>query len=326
MTDTTLRLLTAERQARALTQRLRPCPGDTWTITAGQDSDACAMQALARWAGRFGARVQLVAGAKSAASVLREGQVISVPPLPDDAATWGIPLADSWLLAGPVSPASPRMTAAQCRTVDKTAITQLGVPGICLMENAAAAAVAAAAALPGWRPGAKVLIAAGGGNNGGDGLAAARGLYALGAKPTVVLCKPRASLSGDAAINLRLLSTLPEIPVYDCADDTAALERLLADADLVVDGLLGTGFTGRLSAVFAKAIACINERGLPVLGLDLPSGLNADTGVVADNAVRCTSTITFAAVKHGLERGDGPAYCGTLLLGDIGAPAAALVV
>ncbi len=355
MSDYVKELLAAERRGRTLALLERPEPGDAWTITVGGGPDACALMAAARWAKRFGAEVRLAlpatADALPAWQSLAEScrlQNIVVPPdadfpepnvlviaeegdeweirgLPDPDAAWQTGLAESWRMCGPVGPDSPRLTTVQCRAVDAKAIKQFGVPGVCLMENAAVAAVAVAMDMlagPRSRP---VLVAAGGGNNGGDGFAVARGLDSLGVRVEVALLKPAESLKGDALANYRLLSEISTVRIHHLSDRPAALEPLLRNAGLVIDSLLGTGFQGGLSDPFRHAIDAINMAGKPVLGLDLPSGLDSETGQVAEAAIACERTVTFAAVKPGLESGVAEKYTGALHIGDIGAPAATLV-
>ena len=341
-------LTSAERRGRALAAFLNPVPGDSWSLNIGYGPDGCALMAAARWAARFGAHVVMRVPPRDSASrawvefaessrlqglvassaisarhqlrTTRSGRDIVVDQIPDAQAAWATPLAAAGRFVAEVSPASPRMGCAECRAIDKKAIGDYGVPGLCLMENAAVASVAVAMDMLG-DPGARtVLVAAGGGNNGGDGLAVARGLAGLGVTVEVALLKPRDSLAGDAGVNLALLEVVPQVAIHELVDRPRALAGLANSAVLIVDALLGTGFSGGLSPAFRTAIQSLNMSGKPILALDLPSGLDGDSGMVADTAIRATRTVTFAAVKPGLEQERGPEYAGRLYLGDIGAP------
>ncbi len=214
--------------------------------------------------------------------------------------------------------ATPVLSVEAVRAVDAAAMEDYGLPGLCLMENAGIGATRVARdLLPG---GGRVLVAAGRGNNGGDGLVVARGLLQQGFAVEVALLADPDALDGDAAANRDLLLGA-DIPLHPCADDPASLRARAAAADLVVDGLLGTGLQGEVREPFRTAIEAINASRTPVLALDIPSGLHGDTGAVLGAAVRAAATVTFAALKHGLVQGDGPAHAGTLTLADIGAPA-----
>lgn len=344
-------LLAAERQGRTLVAAARPVSGQAWEIDVGEGPDALALMVAGRWAARLGAAVRLrlpasredgdvwqilargsrlqnlvapaPATARNRLRIRNAGGEEITPDIADANEGWRLSLSDSGSMVARAASALSVMTCAQCRRVDQKAIDDYGVPGICLMENAAMAAVTVAADLA---PGKAVLVAAGGGNNGGDGLALARGMRALGVPATVAMLKPPAGLAGDAAINYRLLEEFPDIPVLDIHDRPAELSALARDHGLVVDALLGTGFRGSLSPVFREAIAAVNAAGKPVLALDIPSGLDGDNGEVAEAAVRATRCVTFAAVKNGLITAAGPEHCGELYLGDIGAPSPALVV
>ncbi len=269
------------------------------------------------------------------------------PPLPDAHALWRLPLAaysGRWLFRPPGG--FPTISSAACREIDVRAGRDFAIPGICLMENAAAAAVAVGldilAAGKTWsdnvqigkngsrlNAGGKkagestapaVLVVAGGGNNGGDGLAVARALDCLGIPVEVALAKPAASLKGDALINLRLLEEDARVPLYHLSDRLGTIPELLAGKALLIDALLGTGFSGPLLPAWRRLILDLNASRLPCLALDLPSGLDADSGAAPDGAVRASRTVTFAALKPGLLQGEGPAYSGEIYLGAIGAP------
>jgi ADP-dependent NAD(P)H-hydrate dehydratase / NAD(P)H-hydrate epimerase len=218
----------------------------------------------------------------------------------------------------------PVLTAAEMREADRRAIEERGVPGLVLMENAGAAV---AAALRERYPAARrVAVVCGKGNNGGDGFVAARHLLDLA--PGVYLLARRQDVKGDAAAHLEKLQA--EGGVVQEAPDEAAWEAVSAqalDCDVMVDAILGTGLreapTGLPRRVINDA-AQAAANGLPVVAVDVPSGLSSDTGDVRWDHVRAALTVTFAAPKycHVLPRACD--RVGELTIADIGIPAAVL--
>lgn len=351
-TDEIEALLASERRGRVLAAELLPAAHAhdvrLWRADARPDPMGQAVLAASRWAARFGVQVEAAVSPEPggaawtalAESSRRQGFAVSgrasasrvrlidgggrerdVRDLPDSAAAWRTLLSATPAMVGPAGPETAAMSRARCRNVDRIAIERFGVPGLCLMENAAVAAVSVLLDMPAAGP---VLIAAGGGNNGGDGLAVARGLRAIGVEATVAMLKDPGALSGDAEANYRLLSKKGGGAIRDIHNTPEELAALARDHGIIVDALLGTGFSGGLSPHLRAAVEAINASGQPVLALDIPSGLDSDTGEVAGIAVKANRTITFAAVKTGLLAGKGPEYCGELFWGDIGAPSAAL--
>jgi NAD(P)H-hydrate epimerase len=213
-------------------------------------------------------------------------------------------------------------TRDQVRRVDAEAIERYGIPGIVLMENASRPlAQQALAMLDGskHRRTAKVLIICGGGNNGGDGFAAARHLHNAGLDTTVVLMRPADSYRGDAATNLNICSAMALNLIEAAADPVAALQQL-PEHDLVIDGLLGTGLTSDVRPPLDAVIDWINQQSAPVLAIDIPSGLDCDTGAPLGCAVRADATVTFVGIKAGFTQPGAAAYTGRVIVGDIGVP------
>ncbi|MCP3904201.1 MAG: NAD(P)H-hydrate epimerase [Planctomycetes bacterium] len=197
------------------------------------------------------------------------------------------------------------------RAVDRAAIEEYRIPGIVLMENAARAL--AAVALRMLDPGATALIVCGSGNNGGDGWALARHLHNAGARPVVAaLGEPRGE--GDAGVNRAICGAMgvEEVDI-DRLDEHRA-------AGLVVDAIFGTGLTRPVEGRAAQVIAWINAGVAPVLAVDIPSGLDGDSGVPLGVAVRATETVTFVGMKPGFLVSGADAWTGTVTIGDIGAP------
>lgn len=203
--------------------------------------------------------------------------------------------------------------------LDRRAEEEFGVPTLLLMEAAGRGVFEAALRLAS-RASPRVVVVCGKGNNGGDGLVAARLMLAAGWRVSVVLVARDAEVSGDAAVNLRA-ARRAGVEVINL-DSTAipALGGLLASADLIVDGLFGTGFRGPAAGLAAKTIELINSAGRPALAIDIPSGVHGDTGAVDGPAVRATATVTMGLPKIGLLLPPGAEYAGRIWVADVGHP------
>jgi NAD(P)H-hydrate epimerase len=189
------------------------------------------------------------------------------------------------------------------------------------MEHAGAAVTRHMAKIFSGLAGKKVLFFCGKGNNGGDGFVAARHALCQKAKVKVFLAAPEEEVAGDARFHLDILRRYGgEVNVLREERDweKARLSTLFADA--LVDALVGTGFHGELGDELARAARLMNQSGLPVWAVDLPSGVEADTGQVAAEAVQAAYTVTFALPKLGLLFYPGAAYAGNWLAADIGMP------
>lgn len=207
----------------------------------------------------------------------------------------------------------PLLDASRMRAVDAWAISDLGIPSLELMERAGSGLAALAGELA---PTGLIVVVVGKGNNGGDGLVAARCLRDGGREVDVLLSGDRGELGGDALANLERLPGAPP-RVFDGA--------LSADAALVVDALLGTGSSGAPRGAIAAAIEAIGASAAVVLAVDVPSGVDASTGVVAGPAVSAQATATFHAGKPGLWIEPGRGHAGAVHVVDIGIPAGAPV-
>lgn len=212
-------------------------------------------------------------------------------------------------------------TAAEMREIDKTAMEWFGQPGVSLMESAGRAVADKATELLGETRGKIVFIVCGGGNNGGDGYVAARWLHNRGARVKLFLAVDRSHIRGDALVHLETALRMG----IECFDHTEprGLEKAriaVAFADLVVDALLGTGFQGDLSPNYAESIELINGSGKRVLAVDIPSGVDADTGRVRKKAVNACCTVSFGLPKPGLLLYPGAASVGELSVAEIGLP------
>ena len=215
----------------------------------------------------------------------------------------------------------PVFTAETMRALDARAITELGIPGVTLMENAGLAAAAAIVEFFGGHArGRRVAILCGKGGNGGDGFVVARALRRREAKPIVMLAFREAEIGGDAGDKLAALKRAGVRPVAIESDEQVV--SVLAESDVVVDALLGTGARGAATGLVAKLIDRINASGRPVVALDVPSGLPADGGAPSGPAVRATLTVTFAGLKRGLVMAPGSELAGDVRVGSIGIPPA----
>lgn len=226
---------------------------------------------------------------------------------------------------------APLPDGAEMKQWDQAAI-EFGIPEKMLMENAGAAALAVAQELFGPLCGKRVCLFMGSGNNGGDAASLARLLCDCGASPYIYCVRAQAALSGSAAWHTALAlkdgARFYELPAGAGAEDF--LLRFLKDShglpDLIVDGLLGTGLASELRADMQARITMINSLaallGCAVLALDIPSGLNSETGSPSPVAVQANATVTMAAAKRGLLEPRAAKWTGRLVCRKIGFPAA----
>jgi NAD(P)H-hydrate epimerase len=217
------------------------------------------------------------------------------------------------------------LSRAEVRGIDVRAAEELGLPTLVLMENAGRGAAD-------WLRNrvddpAAVLVACGPGNNGGDGGVVARHLDAWGYRVRVVWFSRPEELRGDAAVQWKILDRSgigQECLEGEAPDEARRLDLRLAEADWVVDALLGTGLSRPVEGHLAAAIEALNRSRKPILALDLPSGLDADTGRPLGVAVRAEATATFVAPKLGFDAPEAAAHTGEVAVIDIGVPRRAL--
>jgi NAD(P)H-hydrate epimerase len=208
-----------------------------------------------------------------------------------------------------------RLTRAQVREIDRLSIERYLIPGIVLMENAAREATAAALDMLGGECCGPVLILCGGGNNGGDGLAIARHLHNRGSEVFIALTTAPDNYKGDARINFNIARTMGlQIAQVD-------VNRIRSTGTLlIVDAIFGTGLNRPPREPFGEIVAAIKESHRPVLAIDVPSGLDCDTGEPLGPCVQATRTITFVAEKAGFSNPSAGKYLGSVVVGDIGCP------
>jgi NAD(P)H-hydrate epimerase len=203
-------------------------------------------------------------------------------------------------------------TAAQVRGFDRVAIEQFGVAGLELMERAGQAAFDRLRAR--WPQARRLAVLVGTGNNGGDGFVVARLAREAGLQVQVLQLGARERLQGDALVNAQRWR--------DLGGDWRDFEAIPPEVDLIVDAMLGTGLERDVGGRWAEAIAAVNAHRAPCLAIDVPSGLNADRGVVMGSAVRAAVTVTFIGLKVGLFTGDGPDCAGEVEFEGLAVPAA----
>jgi NAD(P)H-hydrate epimerase len=214
----------------------------------------------------------------------------------------------------------PVLDTDRMREADRHAIEDLGVPGILLMENAATGVVDA---IREHFPDAiRVLVLCGAGNNGGDGLAAARHLANGGHEVTVLLFANPERLSGDAAANYRIAAAFGLAIKTIQGDDLADLDQALETGppDLIVDALLGTGLDRPLGGRLARAAERVSASGVPVVAVDVPTGLNGSSAGVAGPVLAAELTMTFGALKLCHVLPPACLHCGEIAVVDIGIP------
>jgi len=211
----------------------------------------------------------------------------------------------------------PLLSCDAVRALDADAVARLGVPSSILMENAGRGAFEEIVRRYPERL-SRVLIVGGVGQNGGDGWVIARHLFLRGHRPRCLLLGERSKVRGDAAPNLQAIETL--LGPVACVSEPA-LDAALADASLIVDGMFGTGLDRPIQGLAASAIERINRADAPRVALDIPSGIDANSGKVLGAAVRAELTLTFAAHKRGLHQHPGAVHAGEVVLVGIGVPA-----
>ncbi len=220
--------------------------------------------------------------------------------------------------------APPVVSVAQMHAIDALAIRRLGIPRLLLMDHAGlAVAQAARRFLP--SPTRSILVCCGTGFNGGDGFAAARHLAGWGYAVRILLAGRLAQLREEPAFYAGIARRLGvPLKVIRSASCLAPAERWIVSSGLLVDALLGIGARGPVREPMAALIERMNRSGKPLLAVDVPSGLNADTGRIDGVAVKASATVTFGAVKRGCLRRQGPRQTGRLTVDPISIPAALL--
>jgi hydroxyethylthiazole kinase-like uncharacterized protein yjeF len=206
----------------------------------------------------------------------------------------------------------PLYTAGQVRELDRTAIEEAGIPGYTLMSRAGA--VAWDALRGDWPEARRIVVVCGTGNNGGDGYVLARLALQANCRVTVLQAGEAARIGGDAlTARDAYLAAGGEVHAGDLAG--------LPDAEVIVDALFGTGLDRALEGEWLAMVEAVNRAAVPVLAIDIPSGLHADSGAVLGVAVKAHRTVTFIGRKQGLYTGQAAEFTGQITFSDLGVPA-----
>jgi NAD(P)H-hydrate epimerase len=214
------------------------------------------------------------------------------------------------------------MTRDEVRAFDSWAINTLGIAGVVLMENAGRSCAELIKEKLAGLTQPKVCIFCGTGNNGGDGYVITRHLLNSGFQATVVLCGDKNKIKGNAKTNLDILERMGQpVEQLNIADEDIPerIRNLAAGADMLVDGLFGTGLSGQLSNEYKQLLESINAQNCPILAVDIPSGLDCDSGQPLGAAIRANYTVTFVAVKKGFVASSSASqYTGEIFIASIG--------
>jgi len=210
------------------------------------------------------------------------------------------------------NPSQIRLTRAQVREIDRRSIQQYLIPGVVLMENASRAVADVVESI---NPAGQVLLLCGGGNNGGDGLAVARHLHNHGHSVSIGLATDPARYKGEALANWQIVQAMA-LPTFPATSESIRQ----FPAVLIVDALFGTGLAAPPRDPFPALVEAVASLARPVVAVDLPSGLDCDTGRPLGACIRATRTVTFVAEKAGFANPDARQWLGQVTVGDIGCP------
>lgn len=214
------------------------------------------------------------------------------------------------------------MTRQQVRGFDAWAINEMKIPGVVLMENAAKNCTQVILEEFSEEIEQGVCIFCGAGNNGGDGFVIARHLYNHGIDIKIILCADPVKIKGDAKINYDICCAIG-LPIQTLDIESNNLCKDVEDAvghsGLIVDALLGTGLQGELKEPMALLISAVNSHNIPIVSVDIPSGMDCDTGVPLPVCIEAAVTVTFVAIKKGfVDNAESKVATGRVFVADIG--------
>ncbi len=215
--------------------------------------------------------------------------------------------------------ATPLLTAEAMRELDRVTIEEIGIPGPVLMEVAGRGCAEAVEEFLPTDGSGSIAVFCGKGNNGGDGFVAARHLMHAGHLVEVFLLAEPKSLRGDALLNYEIFKRIHGS--VQSVTEAGMLAKLNIEGfDVILDAMLGTGLVSNVRGLYLEAIETINQCPVPVVAVDIPSGISADTGAIMGTALRAAQTVTFAQLKVGHAVYPGAKHAGELSLVDIGIP------
>jgi ADP-dependent NAD(P)H-hydrate dehydratase / NAD(P)H-hydrate epimerase len=213
------------------------------------------------------------------------------------------------------------LNTAQMREADRRTIHEIGISSLVLMENAGRQAVAAMEAAFDDLSSSRVAVLCGRGNNGGDGFVVARTLIQRGVETAVFLVGSVSDLQGDARTNIEVLGRIGLTVVeITNAQEWELHFGEMTECDVIVDAMLGTGFHGELTGLLQTVVADVNALGVPVVAIDLPTGVSADSAELEGEAIEASMTVTLAAPKIPLVFPPADRHAGDLVIADIGIP------
>jgi NAD(P)H-hydrate epimerase len=212
------------------------------------------------------------------------------------------------------------LTREQIRRIDRLAIERYKIPGLVLMENAGRSA--AAIICDAYGSAGRALICCGTGNNGGDGCVIARHLHNTGWTVRLMIAGELARMTPDAKANYAIVKAMNlNVSIAPDAETQGRLAASVGGSEIVIDALLGTGFSGEVRSPTAELIQALNKSARrAMIAVDVPSGLDCNTGVPSNATIRADVTITFVAAKSGFQAESAAAYLGRVEVADIGAP------
>lgn len=213
------------------------------------------------------------------------------------------------------------VTAQKMKEIDRRAVCEYGIPAIVLMENAGRGVSEIAIKMLEDIGHARVSIFCGKGNNGGDGFTTTRHLMNKEIEVATFLIGREEELSAAARTNYRILTEMnAQVEKIQTDDDWKQIKEKAVDADLTIDALLGIGLSGEVKGLYKSIIESLNRAPSPILSVDIPSGLNADSGKPCGVAIKAKKTVTLGLVKTGLITDEGMNYAGEVVVIDIGIP------
>ena len=212
------------------------------------------------------------------------------------------------------------VSVSEMQGLDRRAIEELGIPSIVLMENAGRCVSEVAIQMLGGAPGKKIAVFCGTGNNGGDGFVAARYLVNKGAEVSVYIVGDKTRIKNDAKVNLNILEKMRLLRSRSLPRAIARGSLAMTGVDLIIDAIFGIGLKGKVKEPAKGIIAGLNKNNAPIISVDVPSGLDADTGEVLGKAIKATKTVTMQFPKKGFCINQGPEHVGKVVAVDIGIP------
>jgi len=209
-----------------------------------------------------------------------------------------------------------KVTVSQMKVIDHRTIHEYGISALILMEHAGKAVADETFKLL-TKKRKKVAVFCGPGNNGGDGLVAARWLHHYETEPEIFILGDVAKFSLETRLNFDIIGNL-RIPIHHIQDNWPALKKQIGNFNLVIDGLLGTGTHGQIQGLYKNIIDDLNSNGVKIISIDIPSGLNADTGQPLGTCLSAAVTVTLGFPKIGFSRPGAKKYTGKVVVADIG--------